>query len=385
MLPKERVAAVFEHQPTDRIPIYHASLSSDVASYVLGREAYTGGGIQQYREAVALWKGGDAQAEFVERSFTDACEVGEKLDLDVVRTIHWRKPQKPSRKIDENTFMYGEPDKGEHWEVWHFDPPTETYGKVDAKPAPEPTPDQLAEQAERAAQAAEDYEPTPDDLPPDVHRSIARFGDTRAMYAMGVGSVGICIPRERVWLEATVLYPDIVGRYLDAAAIRGPKNAKLAAQMGIPYCFGGGDFTGTRGPMYSPQVFHDLMLPRLKIITEGCEKAGTYHLFASDGDLWPIADDLFGEARTHGFYEVDRMFMDLRELRERFPHLTLLGGIRSEVLHIGTVAEVIEETRTALEAAHECGSMIIGCSNQIVAGTPEENFWAMTETLEEER
>ena len=93
----------------------------------------------------------------------------------------------------------------------------------------------------------------------------------------------------------------------------------------------------------------------------------------------------FGEARTHGFYEVDRMFMDLRELRERFPHLTLMGGIRSEVLHIGTVEEVIEETRTALEAAHECGSMIIGCSNQIVAGTPEENFWAMTEILEAER
>ncbi len=388
MLPKERVAAVFEHQPTDKIPIYQAGFSSDVASYVLGREAYTGGGIQQFREAQALWEGGvggEAQAEFVERTFEDASELCEKLNLDMVRTIYWRKPLRPSIKIDENTFIYGDADKGEDWEVWHFDPPTETYGRVDGKAKPEPTPAQLAEEAERAAEAAEEYEPTPDDLSPDVHWSIERFGDTHAMYGGGVGSVGICIPRERVWLEATVLYPEIVGRYLDAAAIRGPKNARLAAQLGIPYCFGGGDFAGTRGPLYSPKVFHDLMLPRLKIITEGCEKAGTYHLFASDGDLWPIAHDLFGEARTHGFYEVDRTFMDLRQLRDRFPHLRMLGGIRSEVLHVGTVEDVAEETRTALETAHEIGGCIIGCSNQIVAGTPEENFWAMMEILEEER
>jgi len=49
------------------------------------------------------------------------------------------------------------------------------------------------------------------------------------------------------------------------------------------------------------------------------------------------------------------------------------------------VEEVVEETRTAVETAHEIGGCIIGCSNQIVAGTPAENFWAMMETLEEYR
>ena len=45
MLPKERIAAVFDHQPTDKVPIYQAGFSSRVASAVLGREAYVGGGI----------------------------------------------------------------------------------------------------------------------------------------------------------------------------------------------------------------------------------------------------------------------------------------------------------------------------------------------------
>ena len=63
----------------------------------------------------------------------------------------------------------------------------------------------------------------------------------------------------------------------------------------------------------------------------------------------------------------------------------LLGGVNSETLHNGTVADVIAETRRALEAAQELGGCIVGCSNQIVAGTPMANFWAMMETLEAER
>ncbi|MFO7945352.1 MAG: hypothetical protein R6V19_00850, partial [Armatimonadota bacterium] len=49
--------------------------------------------------------------------------------------------------------------------------------------------------------------------------------------------------------------------------------------------------------------------------------------------------------------------------------------------HVGTVEEVEEETRSALQIAKEVGGCIIGCSNQVVKGTPEQNFWAMMEIL----
>ena len=35
----------------------------------------------------------------------------------------------------------------------------------------------------------------------------------------------------------------------------------------------------------------------------------------------------------------------------------------------------------AVEAAMELGGCVIGCSNQIVAGTPLENVWAMMDIL----
>jgi citrate lyase beta subunit len=54
--------------------------------------------------------------------------------------------------------------------------------------------------------------------------------------------------------------------------------------------FGGGDFAANHGPFYSPQAFHELMLPRLKRIAQACHKHGLYYLFASDGNLWPVTE-----------------------------------------------------------------------------------------------
>ncbi|MBL7222239.1 MAG: hypothetical protein ISS72_00160, partial [Candidatus Brocadiae bacterium] len=86
------------------------------------------------------------------------------------------------------------------------------------------------------------------------------------------------------------------------------------------------------------------------------------------------------------FYEVDlRAGMDLRRLRERFPHLTLLGGISSVTLHRGTRDDVVRETMAALDVARQLGSIMVGCSNLIVCQTPMENFWAMMETLWQNR
>ena len=62
MLPKERVRAAFEHRSTDKVPVHHVGFSSEVATAIIGREAYVGGGIQQWREATAHWNGPDAHA-----------------------------------------------------------------------------------------------------------------------------------------------------------------------------------------------------------------------------------------------------------------------------------------------------------------------------------
>jgi len=128
------------------------------------------------------------------------------------------------------------------------------------------------------------------------------------------------------------------------------------------------------------------MLPRLERIVEAANRTGKYVLFASDGNLWPVADDLFGASGMHGYYEIDgRAGMDLRKLRERFPDLTLVGNIASYTLHRGTPDEVVADTRQCAETALELGGIICGVSNQIVSQTPPGNIIAMIETLRDYR
>ncbi len=130
MNPAERVAATFRKQKPDKLPVHHLGFSSGVASALLGREAYVGGGIQQWREAVSLWQGEDAHREFVERSFRDAVDVALLADQDVVRVTYWRLDRKPTRRVDEHTFLY-EYGPEESWKVLQYDPETEQSRYLD--------------------------------------------------------------------------------------------------------------------------------------------------------------------------------------------------------------------------------------------------------------
>ena len=376
MTPKERVLAAFAHQPTDRVPIYVAGLSSRVASAVLGREAYAGGGIQQWRESCALWQGEDAHREFLERTRQDAVDVAVALDLDLVRSSYWRMPEKPTARLDEYTFLYGDPD-GAH-RIMRLDPDNELYQVVYRTPPPPQTADELEPEVEAAEEAAHSSQPKPEDYA-DVLYAMERCPD-RGHYA-GVSSVGIPYARPE-WLEALVLRPDLVDRWLDLAPIRARKTAPLLESLGIRLMFGGLDFASNKGPIYSPAHFRRFMLPRYQEVAAICHQHNGYHLVASDGDLWPVAEDLFGRSGTDGFYEIDgRAGMDLVRLRKEYPDRTLLGNISSATVHNGTREEVIAETRACVEAAKEYGSIIAGPSNQVVPQTPIENFWAMMETL----
>ena len=380
MMPKQRALAAFAHEPTDRIPVFHAGFSSSAGSVILGREAYVGGGIQQWREVAALWDGEDAHAEFLERSRRDALALTEALDQDVVRTAYWRMNTRPTEKLDEHTYLLG--DRAAIWRVMRFDPATELFQVVDGN-LPVSTLEDLEAEVE-AEEAGLDRPPPGPEAFVDEIAALEAFPE-RAVRGRGAG-INIDYKRPE-WLEAVALRPDLAQRHFDVQKERALRQLAPQVELGLQLLAGGGDFASNQGPFYSPAFFRQAMLPRIKAVTDAIHELGCYHLYASDGDLWPVADDLFGTAGMDGFFEIDgRAGMDLRRLRERFPDLTLLGGgISSYILHLGTRDEVVTETRAAMEAAAELGSILVGCSNQIVAGTPPANIEAMVETMEQLR
>jgi len=376
MTSRERVQAAFNKQPTDKVPIYHVGFCSQVASALLGREAYVGGGIQQWREAVALWEGEDAHQEYLERSFRDAVDIGLLCEHDIIRPSYWRHNVQPTKRIDDNTFLYAYGEEKD-WRVLRFDPPSEQCHIFPYLSQRKPTFEELDKQLTKQEQALEDYQ-----------LSVKETFEIRAQRLLGeervirVGSGGVGIPHNAIWMEAAALRPDLVARHLDLGVEYTRRDVALLASQGLHYIFGGGDFAGTTGPMYSPQMFHDLVAPRLQQVADICHQHGAYYLYASDGNLWPVSDDLFGTLGIDGYYEIDRRAgMDLGKLRETFPNLTLIGNISSHTVHLGSRDEVVAEVLSCLEEAKRSQGIIVGTSNYFVPGTPIENVEAMLETI----
>lgn len=379
----ERVLAAFQQRETDRVPVHHLGFSSETASALLGREAYVGGGIQQWREARALWQGGGAHQEFLDRSFQDAIDIALLCKHDIVRPSYWRHDVIPTSRIDENTFLY-EVGQERAWQVLRYDPGSEQCNMYTYEPSRRRSPEDLEEQVAEEEKAVADYQPREEDFPFEI-RAQRLLGHEWIVRVGGV-SVGLPLRESETWFEAMALRPDLVARHLDVQVERAVRNVELLVQFGFRYFFGGGDFASDEGPMYSPRAFRELVLPRLRRVSEACHQHHAYHLFASDGNLWPVADCLFGRSGVDGYYEVDRRAgMGLGELRDRFPHLTLLGNISSHTLHLGSKDEVTAQALSCLEDAVRCRGIIVGVSNYIVPHTPIDNVVAMLEVIEDHR
>jgi len=378
MLPKERVRAVLDGCVPDKVPVHHISVSSRVASRILGHEAYVGGAINQWREATAWWNGPEAHGEFVERTRQDAIDIAIALDQDIVRPSYWRDPDQPTARLDEYTFRYECPD-GDDWHIKHLDPATELYNVIEQSDRPQLQLDDLDKVVEDMEAEAAEYTPTEQDFA-DVAYVLERVGEQREVRAPGVS---LCIPYdETAWLEAAALRPDLLARLLDVQVGQAVDNIEVLVRMGATVLFGGGDFASDLGPMYSPRIFHELMLPRLQKISQACHRLGLYHLFGTDGNVWAVADDLYADSGVDGHYEVDRKAgMDILSIHQRYPHITMIGNISSFTLHTGSPDDVAAETRACLEEAKQSNKVIAGCSNIIVSQTPDRNVDAMLEAI----
>ncbi|MGQ9662117.1 MAG: hypothetical protein ACUVWX_07250 [Kiritimatiellia bacterium] len=250
MTGKERIRSLFEGTTSDKPPVMHISFSSRVASFILGREAYVGGGMQQWREAAALWAGPDAHAEFLERLRRDALEIALVCGHDMVRPSYWREKRKPAARLDEYTFRFEAADGS--WEVKRLDPVTDLFNTIDSYPKRKITLEILEAEVERAEAAPESYRPSEADFA-DLQYMIERAGGTMAIRAPGPW---LCIPcQESVWLEASLLAPELVARYLDAQVFSPSRTSKYSQEWGFSTYSAAGISYRTRDRCIRPRYF----------------------------------------------------------------------------------------------------------------------------------
>lgn len=364
-----RIIAVFEGQQPDRIPICQQAFASSTASEILGRQVWTGGTELMYAEARAWIKGESAHDEFVDRLLEDTVALHRFFDFDIL-FLPWRMCERPSKQIDEYSFLYGDYDS-DNWAIYKLDPISRTYG-LSQSSGRSNTVELVKNDIEEMIKSPPE---SSGDIDPLLLEAVKRYGEEFVVSGFG----GMAIPLEPAWLELTILEPKIVSDYMDVLLEQTKEQIKKQNDFGIKLINGGGDFAFNSGPVYSPQVFKTIMLPKWIELFKCCREQQIQYIFRSDGNLWPVANDLFLTARPEAYFEVDYdAGMHFEQLREAFPELVLIGNVSCDALLNASPSEIESLTKKCIEAAFP--RVIISTSNAILHGTPAANVFSLYET-----
>ncbi len=367
---RTRVLDVFAGRVPDQVPYYEQAVASSVASEILGREAHTGcTGL--HREMAEAWlRGEDHAAEFILRVIDDWTEFADAVGMDAIN-VPWLGGR-PTMKLGDTDYLFGDPDG--RWSISRYDPENQTFGVVKTNAA-DLTMDDLEAEVEAAERGVRDAQaPTPGALHP-LSYLIEKNAHRRAI----VGGIGIVIPLTEPWLMAVALRPDLIDRHLAVQVERARQVAPVLGEMGVNVIFGGGDLADKNGCIYGPEVFRRHVLPCLQEIVKVCHAGRMPYVFRTDGNLWTIADDLFGASGVDGYGEIEQdAGMDPGAVRRHFPDLTMWGGVScGTTLLTGTPGQVMAEATLSMGGACPGGGLILGCSNAIMHKTPVENMMAM--------
>jgi len=175
--------------------------------------------------------------------------------------------------------------------------------------------------------------------------------------------------------------PALVEAWLDARHRAELRRVAVIADpeyilVSLPY----DDIAYKTSMLISPTWLREHWFPRLKVLVSAWHAREARCIFHSDGNLWPVMDDLVA-AGIDGINPLEvAADMTVRQARERYPQLVLTGGVDvSNLLPLGTP----EEVRAACEeniAATGGRGYLLGSSTELHWEIPLANMMAMFET-----
>jgi hypothetical protein len=372
---RERVEKAFRHEQPDRAPIYEQTVCCRIASEIMGRRMRTGGGRIRWEETSARWESEQAWHDYAGRLVENMGDLIRELGFDLVG-MPWRHSARPSAKLDQHTFRYQDA-ATRWWTVYHYDEASDVFDEVDSAVRREGIP-AIERMVAALVREMDHIGPPSAESYAELLAIAERAGGDRYLKS---GEGMVMIPPGAAWLEACAVRPDLIEAYLDYYVASALAAMPVLKSLGIRCLWAGGDLASTHGPLYSPAMFRRFILPRLRKITGAAHEAGLVYLFRTDGNIWPIAQELLVESQVDGYGEIDiDAGMNLADLKQEFPHLTLWGGMScGRALTFETPEMIREKVRQVMASCKPGGGLIFGSSNSIHHGIPTRNFVAMLE------
>ncbi len=150
-------------------------------------------------------------------------------------------------------------------------------------------------------------------------------------------------------------------------------------ELDFDFLWFGDDLAFKTAPYVSPKTFRELFIPHFRKVVENIKKPWLFH---SDGNLYPILDDLL-DLGMNGLHPIEPGAMDLADLKKRYgKKLCLVGHINVDTLSRGTPEEIEELVRQAISIAAPGGGYIAGSSNSIPYYAQPENVLAMAKAIQ---
>jgi uroporphyrinogen decarboxylase len=186
-------------------------------------------------------------------------------------------------------------------------------------------------------------------------------------------------------LMAIAAEPELVTGLVNLSVEANLAMAKELVARGVKIVHTGDDYAGDTGPLMSPAHFHTLFAPGLKRVMGGYKELGLRVIKHTDGNLWPIIDDIV-DSGIDCLDPIDPIAgMDLAEVKAKYgKRIALKGNVDcSHLMTLGTPAQVVEATKVALRQGGPGGGFILSSSNSIHSSVKPENYLAMMKTLAE--
>lgn len=140
------------------------------------------------------------------------------------------------------------------------------------------------------------------------------------------------------------------------------------------------DLAHTQGPMISPALLREHILPWYRKVAARCHETGRLFFMHSDGNLTTLIDDLI-DLGLDALHPIDPTAMDIVEIKRGWgDRLCLFGNVDTELLRSGSVDEVRARVRDLLRLVAPGGGYGIGSGNSVPSWARLENYNAMRQT-----
>jgi uroporphyrinogen-III decarboxylase len=361
---KERFFTALELKEPDFVPITDLSLDPPIVKAILQKEELK---IIKPSEVLSF-TGGSSSWESSIRYRLEMVEACKKLDFDAVMALSdyslIDKKYKP-KWIDEKRFV----------DQWGRIMQTSAEGKTTYFVGGTiNTPEDL-----------ESYEP-PNAFNPDVIEMMEKI--LKPIKKEDIVIMGQCHSGWHFAFQARggidkisidfYKNPSFARKLMDKIAEACQKFAEAMIEAGVDILFITDDYADNHGPLINPKFFKEFELPNLKKIVDIGKKHGIPILKHSDGNLYPILDDIIN-AGINGLHPIEPGAMDLKDVKEKYgDKICLAGNVDCRyVLPYGSEEDVRKDVRRCIDAAGKGGGFILASSNSLHANVKIENIYIM--------